>query len=46
MLNKASEKNPDGPTISRELWGQLPSTLKYKIQNTMMGVDVSDFQSG
>jgi len=46
MLRKASEKNPDGPSITQELWDQLPSTLKYKMQNTMLGVDVSDFQSG
>ena len=46
MLNKAAAKSADGPTITKELWEQLPSTSKYKMQNTMMGVDVSDFQSG
>jgi hypothetical protein len=46
MLAKASTKNPEGNEITEELWHQLPSTLKYKIQNTLMGVDVSDFQSG
>ena len=46
MMNKGSSKNPDGPTITKELWDQLPSTLKYRMQNTMMGVDVSDFQGG
>mgnify|MGYP003133295805 CR=1 FL=1 len=46
MLLKANEKSPDGPQMSEELWDKLPSTLRYKIQNTMMGVDVSDFQSG
>ena len=46
MLTKAANKNPDGPIMTKELWDHLPSTLKYKMQNTMMGVDVSDFQSG
>jgi len=46
MLNKAAKKTPDEETVTKELWEQLPSTLKYKMQNTMMGVDVSDFQSG
>ena len=46
MIAKANEKNPDGPQMTAELWDKLPSTLRYKIQNTMMGVDVSDFQVG
>jgi hypothetical protein len=46
MLLKANEKNPEGPQMTEELWDKLPSTLRYKIQNTMMGVDVSDFQVG
>ena len=46
MLAKANEKNPEGEHVTEELWEKLPSTLKYKIQNTMMGVDVSDFQVG
>ena len=46
MMDKAFEKNPEGPKVTKELWDQLPSTLRYKMQNTLMGVDVSDFQSG
>ena len=46
MIKKANEKNPDFGGLSVELWDSLPSTLKYKVQNTMMGVDVTDFQSG
>jgi hypothetical protein len=46
MLSKASKKNPEITPITKELWEQLPSTLKYKMQNTMMGVDVSDFHLG
>ena len=46
MIAKATEKDSDYIGISKEQWVKLPSTLKYKVQNTLMGVQISDFQSG
>tara|TARA_R110001583_G_scaffold3312_8_gene21554 strand:- start:4727 stop:5086 length:360 start_codon:yes stop_codon:yes gene_type:complete len=46
MILKASEKDSDYDGISAEQWAKLPSTLKFKVQNTLMGVATSDFQSG
>tara|TARA_R100001594_G_scaffold93271_2_gene127594 strand:- start:258 stop:614 length:357 start_codon:yes stop_codon:yes gene_type:complete len=46
MLEKALKKNPDFEGLTPNVWEKIPSTLKYKIQNTMMGVDVADFQNG
>ena len=39
MLEKANEKNPDGPCITKDLWGLLPTTLRYQISNEIMGVE-------
>ena len=39
MLEKANEKNPDGPAISAENWGLLPTTLRYQISNKIMGIE-------
>jgi hypothetical protein len=38
MLEKANEKNPEGPCISKETWELLPTTLRYSISNQVMGV--------
>ena len=38
MLEKANEKNPEGPCISKETWELLPTTLRYAISNQVMGV--------
>jgi|TARA_R100000995_G_C3431340_1_gene98665 hypothetical protein len=38
MLGKANSKNPDGPSISEENWGLLPTTLRYAISNKIIGV--------
>ena len=46
MVEKAANKDSDYGGITEEQWGKLPSSLKFKIQNTLMGVSVSDFQSG
>ena len=46
MIEKAVEKDSDYEGISFEQWSKLPSALKYKVQNHMMGVKVPDFQSG
>ena len=40
MMQKADEKNPDGPSLV-SVWDKLPSSLKYQVSNTIMGV-VSD----
>jgi hypothetical protein len=39
MLEKANEKNPDGPQITKEHWGLLPTTLRYQISNDIMGIE-------
>ena len=39
MLEKANEKNPDGPVISTEQWALLPTTLRYAISNSILGVE-------
>ena len=46
MIKKAADKESDYAGISVEQWANLPSTLKFKVQNKLMGVTVSDFQSG
>ena len=39
MLEKANEKNPDGPAIDKEHWPLLPTTLRYNISNEIMGIE-------
>ena len=39
MLEKANEKNPDGPCIDKENWTLLPTTLRYQISNEIMGIE-------
>ena len=39
MIDKATEKNPDGPCISEEQWTLLPTTLRYQITNKILGVE-------
>ena len=39
MLEKANEKNPDGPCIVKEHWTLLPTTLRYQISNEIMGIE-------
>ena len=39
MLEKANDKNPEGPCISEEHWGLLPTTLRYGISNEIMGIE-------
>jgi hypothetical protein len=39
MLQKATEKNPDGPAITGEQWALLPTTLRYNITNKILGVE-------
>tara|TARA_R110000824_G_scaffold166184_3_gene342911 strand:- start:1512 stop:1904 length:393 start_codon:yes stop_codon:yes gene_type:complete len=39
MLEKANEKNPEGPSITKEHWSLLPTTLRYQISNDIMGIE-------
>ena len=39
MLEKANEKNPEGPCITGDHWGLLPTTLRYQISNDIMGIE-------
>lgn len=39
MLEKANEKNPDGPVVSAEQWSGLPTTLRYAITNEILGAE-------
>jgi hypothetical protein len=38
MISKANDKNPDGITVSGELWNKLPATLRYNITGFILGV--------
>ena len=31
MVKKANDKNPDGITLTEELWHTLPATLRFQI---------------
>ena len=42
MLVKANTKQPDNALFTEESWEMLPSTLKYKVQNTMLGANVEE----
>ena len=39
MLQKANEKEPDGPAITAEQWLLLPTTLRYNITNKILGAE-------
>jgi hypothetical protein len=39
MLEKANEKNPDGPIVAKDNWKLLPTTLRYQISNQIMGIE-------
>ena len=39
MLQKANDKEPDGPAIMAEQWILLPTTLRYNITNKILGVE-------
>ena len=39
MIQKANEKNPDGPVIVEEQWSLLPTTLRYAISNKILGAE-------
>jgi len=39
MIQKANKKNPEGPVITAEHWGLLPTTLRYTVANKILGVE-------
>ena len=39
MLEKANDKDPEGPCIGKDMWALLPTTLRYGISNAIMGVE-------
>ena len=39
MIEKANEKNPEGPIVAAEQWSLLPTTLRYAISNKILGVE-------
>ena len=36
MIEKANNLNPDGKTLDKDSWAQLPTTLRWSISNTVM----------
>ena len=46
MIIKANDMNPDGVSLTQEVWDKLPSTVKYSVSNVVLGGAASDFQSG
>ena len=45
MIEKANKKQPAKATIMKENWGMLPTSLRYKISNHIMGVESSDSEN-
>lgn len=39
MIEKANGKNPDGVFINKEMWGKLPTSLKYRVSAKVMGTE-------
>jgi hypothetical protein len=46
MIEKANNLAPEDITFTAENWDKLPSTLKYKLQNVMLGIKSEDFLAG
>tara|TARA_R110002020_G_scaffold9593_3_gene37620 strand:+ start:5738 stop:6109 length:372 start_codon:yes stop_codon:yes gene_type:complete len=45
MIEKANKKQPAKANIMKENWGMLPTSLRYKISNHIMGVESSDSEN-
>ena len=41
MIKKANEKNPDGAFINNDSWVKLPTTLRWKVANTVMKTETT-----
>ena len=46
MIAKANTMNADGTTITQEMYGKLPTTIKWQISGKILGSDTADFTSG
>jgi len=38
MLEKANQKNPEGPVMEKAQWDLLPTTLRFSVANEIMGI--------
>lgn len=45
MIEKANSKQPAKATIMKENWGMLPTSLRYKISNFIMGIESSESEN-
>tara|TARA_Y100000593_G_C4151020_1_gene257053 strand:- start:35 stop:397 length:363 start_codon:yes stop_codon:yes gene_type:complete len=36
MISKANDKNPDGKVLDADVWDKLPTTLRWRISNTLL----------
>ncbi len=45
MIDKANEKNPEGPIIKPKMWKLLPTTLRYSISNKILGAEETTVES-
>ena len=45
MIEKANKKQPANASIMAENWGMLPTSLRYKISNHIMGVESSESEN-
>ena len=49
MIEKVNEKNPDGVTITEEVWVKLPITLRYNVMSDILSISkdqTANFQTG
>jgi len=37
MITKANTKNPDGKTLTKEIWEKLPSTVRWNVSSVIIG---------
>ena len=43
MIEKANVKQPETVVLTEENWSKLPTTLRWRIQNTILGTgELSD----
>jgi len=36
MISKANDKNPEGTVLDATVWDKLPTTLRWRISNTLL----------
>ena len=37
MIEKANKKNPEGATITRDIWDKIPATIRWQLSGTVLG---------